>query len=119
MTDSEQLRLLPEGAHESGPALHGAQVVSCPNGKITEPLSAVIGHGVVFEIAPDTFDRVHLGCIGGQELKGDMSPLRFDVLAHEDEAMRLQAVPNDQQLLADRRLQYLEEFKSTTWCKAR
>ena len=48
------------------------------------------------------------GCVGGQELKeDDPSVLGLDMSAHELGAMRLQAVPDDQQLLTDGLLQHL------------
>src|ERR1700678_3907039 len=110
MTFSEQLRLLPERAHERGPALHGAQVAACADGKIPEIAGAVGGHGMMLQIAPHAFDRIHLWGIGGQELQGDAAALSFDVFAHESGAVRHQSVPDDQQLLADRLMQHLEEL---------
>ena len=71
MTLSEQLRLAPEGAHESGAALHGAQVSSGSQRQVLEVARAEVRHSMVFEISPDVFDRVELRRIGGQELKSD------------------------------------------------
>src|SRR5271156_5472405 len=108
MTFSEQFCLLPESAHEGGSSLHRAQVAPCTNGEITKIPSAVVGRGVVLEIAPDAFDGVHLRSVSRQELQGDSPVLGIDVLANELRAVRLQAVPDDQQLLLDGRLQHLE-----------
>src|ERR1700722_1484918 len=110
MTNLEQLCLLPESAYECRSALHGAQMAACTDGEITESLSTVVRHGVMFQIAPDAFDRVHLWCVGRQELQRDCSKLSFHVLAHADRAMCLQAVPDDQQFLADRCLQDFKEL---------
>ncbi len=64
----------------------------------------------MFQITPDTFDRVEIGRIGAQELQIDATALCFNILAHEPGAVRLQPIPDDQQLLADRGLERLKEF---------
>src|ERR1700678_1248926 len=110
MTFSEQLRLLPERAHERGPALHGAQVAAGADGKIAEIAGAVVGHRMMLQVAPHAFDRIHLWGIGRQELQSYPTALSFDVFAHKSRAMRHQSVPDDQQLLADRLMQHLEEL---------
>ena len=61
MTTSEQLCLLPEGAHECRSALHGAKITTGAAGKVTEVRGAVVRHGVMFEVTPDALDRIHLG----------------------------------------------------------
>ena len=54
-------------------------MAACTDGEITQSLSTVVRHGVVFQIAPDAFDRVHLWCVGGQELQRDCPTLSFHV----------------------------------------
>ncbi len=61
MTVSEQLCLLPEGAHEGVAALHGAKVTAGAASKVTKVRGAVVGHGVMLELTPDAFDRI-TGC---------------------------------------------------------
>src|SRR5215468_4762983 len=110
MTGLEQFRLTPEGAYECRAALHRAQMASGSMRQITQVSCAVVRHRVVFEVTPDAFDGVELGCVGGQELKGDGTTLSLNVSVHEFRSMCLQAIPDDQKLLANRRLQRLQEL---------
>ena len=110
MTISKHLRLFPEGGHERGTSLHRAQVPASALGEIGEVRGAVVGHGVMLEVAPDAFDGVHFRSVGRQTLEHDAATLRLHMGAHELRAVGLQAVPDDQQLLADRPLQGLEKF---------
>src|SRR5579871_4701580 len=98
MTISEQLRLLPKRARERRSAWHRAQVAAWADGEIPEIAGAVVGHGVMLQVSPDTFDRIHLRCVGRQVLQGDPTVLRLDMFTHELGAVRRQAVPSDQQL---------------------
>jgi hypothetical protein len=66
---------------------------------------AVVGHRVGLEITPDAFDGVELGCVGGQVLEQDGPALSLDVSTYKLGAMRLQAIPGDQELLTDGGLQ--------------
>ena len=71
---------------------------------------AVVRHGVMFEISPDAFDGVHIRRVSGQVVDHDLTALGFHMCPHEFRAMRLQAIPYDQQPLADRGLQGFEEL---------
>ena len=103
MTISEQLRLLPERRDQRAAALHRAQIAARTLAQIVEVTGAVVRHGVMFQIAPDVFDGVQLRRVCRQMLQGDAPVEAFDVFFDQPRAMRLQAVPDDQQLLADRR----------------
>ena len=62
-------------------------------------------------MTPDAFDGVHFRSVGRpQTLAHDAATLGFHMGAHVLRVVGLQTVPDDQQLLADRRLQGLEEF---------
>ena len=74
-------------------------------GDVAKVAGAVIGHGVIFEISPNAFDGVHIRRIRGQVVDHDLAVLGLDMRAYEFGAMRLQPIPDDQQLLADRGLQ--------------
>jgi hypothetical protein len=77
---------------------------------IAEIASAVVGHGVMFEISPNAFDRIHVGCVGRQIVDCDLPALGLDVRLHELRAVRLQTIPDDEEPLADRGLQGFEEL---------
>ena len=79
-------------------------------GESGEVRGAVVGHGVMLEVTPDAFDGVHFRGVGRQTLEHDAATLGFHMGAHEVRAVRLQTVPDDQQLFADRRLQSFEKF---------
>ena len=88
-----------QNAHQGRAALHGAQVAPGTLLEIAEVGGAVIRHGVMLEIAPDAFDRVQFRSVGRQVLECDGA------------TRGLQAVPDDQQLATDRRLQGLQELE--------
>src|SRR5215469_4099620 len=110
MTISEQLRLAPERCDQRSAALHGAKMPACADLEIAEIAGAEIRHGVMFEIPPDVFNRVELRSIGRQIFQGDASVEALEVLLHQPRAVRLQPIPNDEQLLADRRREGLQEL---------
>src|ERR1700722_4635556 len=110
MTISKQFRLLPEGRDQCAAALHRAQIAASTLAQIGEVAGTVVRHCVMFEVAPDVFDRVQFRRIGRQMLQGDATVEALDVFFDQPRAMRLQAVPDDQKLLADRGLQGLEEL---------
>jgi hypothetical protein len=79
-------------------------------GDVAQVAGAVVGHGVMFEVSPDAFDGIHVRRVSGQVVNHDLAMLSFDMCPHEFGAMRLQSVPDDQQLLADCGLQSFEEL---------
>jgi hypothetical protein len=79
-------------------------------GDVAEVAGIAIGHGVMFEKSPDAFDGVHIRRVSGQVVDHDLAVLGFDMRAYELRAMRLQTIPDDQQLLADNGLQGFEEL---------
>src|ERR1700678_1144181 len=110
MTISKQFRLLPECRDQGATALHRAQIPTCALAQVAEVACAVVRHGVMLQVAPDVFDGVQFRRVGRQMLKSDAPVQALDVLFDQPRAMRLQAVPDDQQLLADRLLQRFEEL---------
>ena len=64
----------------------------------------------MLEVSPDAFDGVHLWGMGRQALEHNAATLRLHMGAHALAGVGLQAVPDDQQFLADRRLKGLEKF---------
>src|SRR5579862_898356 len=78
--------------------------------QISQITCTEVGHRMVLQVSPDALDRIELGCVGRQVFKGDCATLCLNVLADEFGAMSLQAIPDDQQLLADRCLKGLQEL---------
>jgi hypothetical protein len=56
------------------------------------------------------YSTVQLRTVGGQILQRDLAALRFDVVSEQSRAMRLQTIPDNQELAAERGLQCLEEL---------
>src|SRR6266700_50129 len=77
---------------------------------IAEVASTVVGHGVMFEISPNTLDGVHVGCVRGQVVDRELPTLSLDMRLHELRAVGLQSIPDDEQFLADRGLQGFEKL---------
>ena len=78
--------------------------------RIAEVAGTIVGHGVMFELSPDTFNGLQVRCVGRRVVDHDLPALGLDVRFHELRAVRLQAIPDDEQLLADRGLQGFEEL---------
>ena len=79
--------------------------------EVAQITSAAVRHSVMFEITADVVDGVELGRVGREVPERDSAGLWHEVLADKLRAMSLQAIPDDQQLLADRRLQCLHELE--------
>src|SRR2546426_171197 len=99
MTNLEQFCLLPERSDQRPSALHRAQMSAGAMLEIAEVTSTEVRHGVMLEVTPDVFDGVELGSVGRQILQGDATVESVEVLLNQPRAMRLQAIPHDQQLL--------------------
>src|SRR5882724_11352041 len=110
MTFSKQFRLLPECRDERAAALHRTQIAARKLSQIGQVASAVVGHRVMFQVAPDVFDWIQRRRISRQILQGDVPVQAIDVFFYQSRSMRLQAIPDDQQLLADRAVQRFEEL---------
>src|SRR5579863_4818833 len=110
MTNSEQLCLLPERSDQRRSALHRAEMSARAMPQIAEVTSTEVRHGMMLEVSPDVFDGVELGSVGRQILQSDAAVESIQVLLDQPRTVRLQAIPDDQQLLADRPLQGLEEL---------
>src|SRR6185437_481541 len=110
MTISEQLCLLPEGGDERRAPLHRAQAPAGATLEIAEIAGAEVRHGVVLQVAPDVFNGIELWGVGGQILQGDLRAQALEILFDQSRAMRLQAIPYDQESAADRLVQGLKEL---------
>ena len=66
--------------------------------QFSEVLGTEVGQFVMLPMRPEVFDWVQLGRIGWQELQVDGALLALDILAHQSTAMRLEPIPDDQQL---------------------
>lgn len=107
---SKQLRLLPEGCDETGATLHRAQTRAGVRTQMRQVSGAEVEHGVRFEVAPDTLDWIQIGRVRRQILERNLAALLLGVVAHESGTVSLQAIPDDQELATDRRLQCFEEL---------
>lgn len=56
------------------------------------------------------FDRIELGCVGGQSRDHDLAVGGVDVIAHDAAAVRLGTVPQNEQWPAQMALECFEEF---------
>src|SRR6185437_5426269 len=110
MTLSKQFRLLSECRHQRAAPLHRAQIAAGTLAQVGQVAGTVVRHGVMFEVAPDVFDGIQFRRVRRQMFQGDAPVEALEVFFDQPRAMRLQAVPDDQQLLADRCLQGLEEL---------
>jgi len=63
-----------------------------------EVLGTEVGQFVMLPMCPEVFDGIQLGRIGRQELQVDSALLALDIFAHQPTAMRLEPIPDDQQL---------------------
>jgi hypothetical protein len=108
--DSKQLRLSPEGGHQGRATLHRTQVRPSVLLQIRQISGTEVGHRVRLEITPDALDGIEFGCVRWQILQGDRPALALDILAYQIGAVRLQSIPDDQQLLADRGRECLQEL---------
>lgn len=73
-------------------------------------VGAIVGQRVSFEPGPQIFDGIHVRCVRRQERDLDVSGQAVHVLAHQPTAVRLQAIPDDQQRLSQVGLQRFEKF---------
>src|SRR5208337_51973 len=109
------LGLLPERSDQGGPALHRAQAVASAGLEVVEVRCAAVGELVMLQMTPDVLDRIELGRIGRELLDLDGSVEGPQVFAYERRAMGGQAVPDDQQGIADllpERMQKLDELRA-------
>jgi hypothetical protein len=65
---------------------------------------------VGFEIAPDALNSVQFQSVVRQVLQSDLAALLLDVVAHESQPVRLEAIPDNQEFAPDGRLQCLQEL---------
>lgn len=98
MTSNGQLGLLPEGCDEGLAALCAPKLGACVGAEFSEVPWTEVGQLMMLPVRPEILDRVQLRRIWRQELQLDATALACDVVAHQPAAVRLQAIPDDQQL---------------------
>ena len=69
-----------------------------PSTESGEVLGTEVCQFVMLPMRPEVFDGIQLRSIGWQELQVDGALLALDILAHQPTAMRLEPIPDDQQL---------------------
>jgi hypothetical protein len=57
-----------EGAEQVGFSLQGAGLAASRVGESRQVEMGRVGQGIHFQVAPGIFDRVQVGCVGGQEM---------------------------------------------------
>jgi hypothetical protein len=72
MTSYRQLGLFPERGDQRGAALHGFESASGEVADLVNAGGAQVGHLAGLEIAPDIFDRIEFGRIGGKVVQDDV-----------------------------------------------
>src|SRR6478672_737732 len=94
---SEQFSLLPARSDDDATALCRLELAAGSVAQLGETIRAVVGHCMPFEPRPQKLDRIEVGRIAGKEVQLDAALRRGDVVAHQVAAMRLQAIPQDEQ----------------------
>src|SRR5690606_12869312 len=69
-----------------------------------------VRHRVRFQIGTDVFHWIEFGSVCRQVLQRDRTALSLDEALDEFRSMRLQSIPDDQYLPADRGRERLQEF---------
>src|SRR5487761_2573017 len=112
MVDGSQREfgLLPEGADQARPTLHGLQAPAGERADFGKTGWAQVGDFMFLEVGPDRLDRIEFGCVGWQERDGDLPVLLFQPLANASTLVGADAVPHDQQLAANLALERSQEL---------
>src|ERR1700753_712486 len=112
MTLSEQLCLFPECRDQGSAPLHRTQVAAGELSQIRQGAGTVVRHSVVLQVTQDVFDWIQLRGVGRQILQGDIPLQTINVSLYQTRSMRLQSIPDNQQLRADRAVQGFEELNN-------
>src|SRR5712691_12411586 len=106
----KQFSLLPARGDNEAASLGRFELAACGMLQLSECIGTEIGQRVALEPSPEILDRIEVRRIAGQEMKLDTALGRGDVVANQVAAMRLQAVPEDEQRPAKVSEQRLEEL---------
>src|SRR5690242_11574365 len=98
VTSEGQVGLLPEGCYKPLATLRPPELGASEMAEFGEVLGAEVAQFVVLPMRPQVFDWVQLRRIGRQKLQVYGAVLALDILTHQTTAVRLQPVPDDQQL---------------------
>lgn len=107
---SPKRSLHPAGGDDRGALLGTLELVARGAVKLGEVVEAIVGQGIALESGPQVLHRIEIGLVRRQERDQDMSAQAVQVVAHQATAVRLQAIPDDQQRLLQMGFQRLEEF---------
>jgi hypothetical protein len=110
VTFLEQVGLFPEGHDKRGSPAHPAQRITSSGAELPEFSRAQVGQFVLFEVAPDMFDRVQFRCIAGQPLQSEAVALSGDKVTDQSAAMARKTIPDHQQGSAQVAHQVLEKL---------
>jgi hypothetical protein len=101
MTSDRQFRLLPKRGDEPRAALHRPESIAGEAADLADRGGTQVRDLAAFQMRPDVFDGVQFRGVGRQLLEHDALIERLDVLPHQATAVGGQAIPDDEQLVAD------------------
>jgi hypothetical protein len=107
---SPKRSLPPASGDDRGALLSTLELVARGRVQLAQVVEAIVGQRVSFEPGPQIFDGIHVRCVRRQERDLDVSGQAVHVLAHQPTAVRLQAIPDDQQRLSQVGLERFEKF---------
>ena len=102
--------LNPASGDDRGALLGALELVAGGRVQIAQIVGAVVGKRIPLEPGPQVFDGVEVWGIWGKKGNLDVSVQRIEIVAHQATAMRLQAIPDQQQRLLQMVLERLERF---------
>ena len=119
---SPQRSLHPACGDDRGAILRALELVARGRVQLAQVVGTVVGKSMALEPGPQVLHRVQVRRVGRQECDLDVSGQAVQVLAHQTAAMRLQAIPDDQQRLLQVGLERFEEsgdffFLDTTFVR--
>src|ERR1035437_1608029 len=106
---SPKSSLNPASGDDRRSFLSALELVAGGDMQLGEIVGTVVGQRMTLEPCPKVFDRIQIGRVRGQEGDLYMPVERIQILAHQEAAMRPQAIPHHQQRLAQVRFERLQE----------
>src|SRR3954463_13889289 len=97
MATSPQTGLIPACSDDRGASLSALELIAGGDVEFVEIGGAEVGQGMPLEPGPQEFHRIEVGGVRRQERHLNLAAGGVEVFAHKLAAMRLQAVPDDQQ----------------------
>lgn len=100
----------PAGGDDRRALLGALEVVARGGVQHIEVGRTEAGHGVPLQLGPQVLHWIEVGRVRGREGNLDMTVHAVQVIASQPTAMRLQAIPDDQQRLSKVRLDSLKKL---------